>query len=163
MTLRTHATPAAAAVALLLLTACGSGRERPVAQGPDETIAAGPNAGLSAAGTLWHLRGALNVAALKCGGDTPDRYNAALKVHRRAFARAQARLQREYRRGGGDWQDRFDDRQTQLYNHVAHPRGERAFCAAARPILVEIATVDRDDLPRFAARSLATLDRTLGR
>ena len=98
------------------LTACGSGRERPAAKALDETIPAGPNAGLSAAGTLWHLRGTLNVAALKCGGDTPDRYNSALKVHARAFAQAQARLQREYRRGGGDWQDRFDDRQTQLYN-----------------------------------------------
>ena len=146
-----------------VLSACVSGRERPAAQGPDETIATGPNAGLSAAGTLWHLRGALNVAALKCGGDAPDRYNAALKTHARAFARAQARLQREYRRGGGDWQDRFDDRQTQLYNHVAHPRGERAFCAAARPILAEIARVERGDLTRFAARSLATLDRTVAR
>jgi len=148
---------------LVVLTACGSARERPVAQGADETIYAGPNAGLSAAGTLWHLRGTLNVAALKCGGDTPDRYNAALKVHARAFAQAQARLQREYRRSGGDWQDRFDDRQTRLYNHVAHPSGERAFCAAARPILVEIATVERGDLTRYAARSLATLDRSLGR
>ena len=145
------------------LAACGSGRERPVAEGPDETIYAGPNAGLSAAGTLWHLRGTLNVAALKCGQDVSDRYNAALRIHARAFAQARARLEREYRRGGGDWQDRFDDRQTQLYNHVAHPSGERAFCAAARPILVEIASVERRDLTRYAARSLATLDRALGR
>ncbi|VXC54094.1 hypothetical protein [Sphingomonas sp. AX6] len=145
------------------LTACGSGRERLTAQGPDETIYAGPNAGLSAAGTLWNLRGMLNVAALKCGGDAPDRYNRMLKVHSRSFARAQSRLQREYRRGGGDWQVRFDQRQTQLYNHVAHPRGERAFCAAAGPVLVEIATVERGDLPRYAVRSLATLDRALGR
>ncbi len=147
---------------LAALAACGSGRERPVAQGPDETIHAGPNAGLSAARTLWHLRGTLNVAALKCGGDAPDRYNAMLKVHARSFARAQARLQREYRRGGGDWQDRSDDRQTQLYNYIAHPRGERAFCAAARSVLVEIADVERGDLTRYAARSLATLDRARG-
>ena len=152
-----------AAAFLATLSACGSGRERPVAQTPDETIYAGPNAGLSAAGTLWHLRGTLNVAALKCGGDTPDRYNAALKAHARSFAQAQARLQREYRRGGGDWRDRFDDRQTQLYNHVSHPSGERPFCAAARPILVEIATVERSDLTRYAVRALATLHRALGR
>lgn len=154
----------AAAALLAMLTACGSGRERPAPQAPDEAaIATGPNAGLSAAGTIWHLRGALNVAALKCGGEVPDQYNAALKVHARSFARAQTRLQREYRRGGGDWQDRFDDHQTRLYNHAANPRGERAFCAAARPVLREITTVSQRDLPKFAARSLATLDGTLGR
>ena len=147
---------------LAALAACGSGRERPAAQSPDAMIYAGPNAGLSAAGTLWHLRGTLNVAALKCGGDAPDRYNAMLKVHDRSFARAQARLQREYRRGGGDWQDQFDDRQTQLYNYIAHPRGERAFCTAARSVLVEIADVERGDLRRYAARSLAMLDRARG-
>ncbi len=150
-------------IALAALSACGSGRDRPAAQSPTETIYAGPNAGLSAAGTLWHLRGTLNVAALKCRGDAPGRYNAMLKVHARAFAQAQSRLQREYRRDGGDWQDRFDDRQTQLYNYVAHPRGEIAFCTAARPILAEIAGIERRDLTRYAVRSLATLDRALGR
>jgi hypothetical protein len=153
----------AASAALLGLAACGSGRERPLAQSPDEVIDGGPNAGLTAAGTLWHLRGALNVAALKCGGNAADRYNAMLRLHARAFARAQARLQREYRRGGGDWQRRFDQHQTRLYNHLANPRGERAFCAAALPILDEIQTVERRALTRYAARSLATLDHRLGR
>ena len=143
----------------LLLMGC-SGEERP---GPlVGTIAAGPNAGLSNAGTLWNLRGALNVAALKCGGGAPDQYNAALKVHARSFRRAQKRLEREYRRRGGDWRDAFDDAQTRLYNYTANPRGERAFCLAAQPVLAEIARIPRDELTAFAARSLISLDRTLG-
>ena len=142
----------------LLLIGCG-GQERPAPL--VGTIEAGPNAGLSNAGTLWNLRGALNVAALKCGGGAPDQYNAALKAHARSFRRAQKRLEREYRRRGGDWRDAFDDEQTRLYNYTAHPRGERAFCLAAQPVLAEIAQVPRDHLTAFAAKSLISLDRAL--
>lgn len=142
----------------LLLIGCGA-PERPAPL--VGTIAAGPNAGLSNAGTLWNLRGALNVAALKCGGDAPDQYNAALKTHARSFRRAQKRLEREYRRRGGDWRDAFDDAQTRLYNYTAHPRGERAFCLAAQPVFAEIAQVPGDELTAFAAKSLISLDRAL--
>lgn len=144
-------------------SACGSPKGRTPIAPPEALIFAGPNADLSDAGTLWHLRGVLNVAALKCGGETPQQYNLMLKAHARAFTRAQARLKREYRRDGSDWQDRFDDRQTQLYNHFAHPSGERQFCAAAQPVLLEIAAVEQEDLPRYAARALVVLDRALGR
>lgn len=147
------------AMLTLLLIGCG-GEERPAPL--VGTIAVGPNAGLSNAGTLWNLRGALNVAALKCGGAAPDQYNAALKVHAREFRRAQKRLEGEYRRRGGDWRDAFDVAQTRLYNYTAHPRGERAFCVAAHPVLAEIAQVPRDQLTAFAAKSLISVDRTLG-
>lgn len=143
----------------LLLIGCG-GQERPAPL--VGTIEAGPNAGLSNAGTLWNLRGALNVAALKCGEAAPDQYNAMLKAHARSFRRAQKRLEREYRRRGGDWRDAFDVAQTRLYNYTAHPRGERAFCLAARPVLAEIAQVPRGELIAFAAKSLISLDRALG-
>lgn len=153
----TRAIPPAMLISLLLI-GCG-GQERPAPL--VGTIAAGPNAGLSNAGTLWNLRGALNVAALKCGGGAPDQYNAALKIHARSFRRAQKRLEREYRRRGGDWKDAFDDAQTRLYNYASHPRGERAFCLAAQPVLAEIAQVPRGELTAFAAKSLISLDRAL--
>ena len=73
----------------------------------------------------------------------------------------QKRLEREYRRRGGDWRDTFDDEQTRLYNYTAHPRGERAFCLAAQPVLAEIAQVPGDELIAFAAKSLISLDRAL--
>lgn len=150
---------ALAAMPILLFVGC-SGEERPAPL--VGTIAAGPNAGLSNAGTLWNLRGALNVAALKCGGAAPDQYNLALKVHAKPFRRAQKRLEREYRRRGGDWRDAFDDAQTRLYNYTANPRGERAFCLAAQPVLAEIAQVPRDQLTAFAAKSLISVDRAVG-
>lgn len=148
-----------AVVPILLLIGCG-GQERPAPL--VGTIAAGPNAGLSNAGTLWNLRGALNVAALKCGGAAPEQYNAALKTHARSFRQAQKRLEREFKRRGGNWRDAFDDEQTRLYNYTANPRGERAFCLAAQPVLAEIAQVPRKELIAFAAKSLISLDRTLG-
>ena len=60
-----------------------------------------PNRDLSPAAATWHLRAALNVAALACRGPAGDaiavRYNAAIKAHAPALARAEAQLAAEFR------------------------------------------------------------------
>ena len=122
-----------------------------------------PNRNLSADGAIWHLRAALNVAALACRG--PDEativsgYNALLASQKATLNRAQARLTAEYKASGGDWQDRYDDQMTRLYNFFSQAQARDAFCNAAVATLADGATVAPADLPAFAAGRLAVLEK----
>lgn len=82
-----------------------------------------------------------------------------LKVHRSALAAAFKQVESEYRSGGGDWQDRFDDTMTRLYNYFAQPPAQRGFCEAAMPVLAEIGTVAPDAFEGFARTAVARIDR----
>ncbi|MCP3734177.1 hypothetical protein M9979_04705 [Sphingomonas sp. RP10(2022)] len=126
-----------------------------------------PNRNLSADGAVWHLRAALNVAALACRG--PDEaaiiagYNTLLAQQKATLAGAQTRLTAEYKTrygaGGGDWQDRYDDQMTRLYNFFSQSQARDAFCNAAAATLADSATVSTADLPAFAAGRLAVLEK----
>jgi hypothetical protein len=120
------------------------------------------NRALSADAALWHLRSALNVAALQCDVADPTgvaRYNQLLKVHAARFAAAHRALTAEYRAGGGDWQDRFDDSMTRVYNYFAQPPVRAQFCATALPMLAQVADLPAGGLDAFAAPGLASLDQ----
>ncbi len=122
-----------------------------------------PNRDLSADAAVWHLRAALNVAALACRG--PDEativagYNSLLTRQKPALAMAQTRLSAEFKAGGGDWQDRYDDQMTRLYNFFSQVPAHAAFCNAAVATLADSATVAPADLPAFAAGRLAVLEK----
>lgn len=119
------------------------------------------NRDLSVDATIWHLRSALNVAALQCDPANTviaDRYNAMLKGNAARFARAHKVLEAEYRKDGANWQDRFDDSMTRVYNYFAQPPVRTAFCAAALPMLDQAATLPTDQLDSFAPDALARLD-----
>lgn len=118
-----------------------------------------PNRNLSGAASIWHLRSGLNVAALQCGTASSDQYNAMLRVHKTALATAFKSLEGEYRARGGDWQDRFDDTMTRLYNYFAQPPAQRGFCEAAMPVLAEAATVAPDAFEGFARTAIARIDQ----
>ena len=118
-----------------------------------------PNRNLSGAASIWHLRSGLNVAALQCGTASSDQYNAMLRVHKTALATAFKSLEGEYRARGGDWQDRFDDTMTRLYNYFAQPPAQRGFCEAAIPVLAEAATVAPDAFEGFARTAIARIDQ----
>lgn len=125
---------------------------------PDGSFAT-PNRNLSGAASIWHLRSGLNVAALQCGTASSDQYNAMLRVHKTALATAFKALESEYRSGGGDWQDRFDDTMTRLYNYFAQPPAQRGFCEAAMPVLAEAATIAPDAFEGFARTAIARIDQ----
>jgi hypothetical protein len=122
-----------------------------------------PNRNLSADGAIWHLRAALNVAALACRG--PDEativagYNALLASQKTVLNGAQARLTAEYKASGGDWQDRYDDQMTRLYNFFSQSQARDAFCNAAVATLADSAAVTSADLPAFASGRLAVLEK----
>jgi hypothetical protein len=122
-----------------------------------------PNVGLSASGTTWHLRAALNVAVLACHGPDQalmvDEYNALLNTRKAVLADAQTALQQEYRATRGkEWEDAFDDQMTRLYNFFAQDFAHAGFCAAARDALAAAASVPPAALPAFAAQRLPLLE-----
>lgn len=113
-----------------------------------------PNHAVSAAGAVWHLRAAFNVATLNC----PDpslaaAYNRMLTVHRTALATAHRTLTAEH--GGVA---AFDPAMTRLYNYFAMPPVQAQFCAAAAPLLHSAAALPAGELAAFAAPSLARID-----
>jgi hypothetical protein len=121
-----------------------------------------PNRGLSGEETTWHLRVALNVAALGCRGALVDGYNALLTTHKVALAAtAEAVTMRYKARFGQGWQAQQDDAMTRLYNFWALPPAQVAFCAAASGVLAEATTVAPDALPGFAAAALPRIEAPL--
>jgi hypothetical protein len=122
-----------------------------------------PNHAVGAAAATWHMRVALNVAALACRG--PDeaiivaRYNALLQSRKAELKAAEATLAAEFQRGGGDWRDRYDDAMTRLYNYFAQDFARDGFCAAARRVLADDAAVPQPSFAAYARARLPEIDR----
>lgn len=118
-----------------------------------------PNRNLGPAATLWHLRVALNVAALGCRGPEGQAitagYNAMLARDTAELARANAAT---IAAEGG--QAAYDEAMTRLYNYFAQPGAKAAFCAAAAAVTNDIAGVG--SLGAAAGPALAALDRPFG-
>lgn len=122
-----------------------------------------PNRALSSAASLWHLRAGLNVAALSCRGAGGDGivagYNAWLTQQKAVLARAQTTYAAEYKtQGGRDWQDRYDDAMTRLYNFFSQTPARPAFCAAATRAIAALGSADAATLPTVAVAQLKELD-----
>ena len=123
-----------------------------------------PNRGLSGDAALWHLRSVLNVAALACRGPEGDAlvngYNALLTARKSAFAAAQTRYAASWKAmSATDWQDRYDDAMTRVYNFYGQSFARPGFCAAATETLGAMAGVADAALPAFATERLPALDR----
>ena len=122
-----------------------------------------PNRNLSPAAATWHLRAALNVAALACRGTMGDsitrRYNAAIRAHAPVLAHAEAQFASEFRVAGDNWRERYDGEMTRLYNFFALAPARADFCAAADRMLDEMAGITPNVLPGFAQAHMAAIDR----
>lgn len=121
-----------------------------------------PNLGLTPDAAMWHLRGALNVAALACreGGDPlVAGYNALLTGRRAVLVQVERRYAAQWKAGSAAGRDGYDDAMTRLYNFYAQPVGHAGFCAAAAETLALLPAVADADLPAFAVQRLASLDR----
>ncbi|MES2420271.1 MAG: hypothetical protein V4595_03135 [Pseudomonadota bacterium] len=122
-----------------------------------------PNRNLTTSAKVWHLRAALNVAALACRGPQEltivAGYNALLLAQKPVLAKAEATYASEYKSGGGDWQDRYDDSMTRLYNFFSQSPARDEFCAAAGTVLAQSTGLTAEALPAFAAQNLPVLER----
>jgi hypothetical protein len=131
-------------------------------QRPDGTYVT-PNFDMSDSAAVWHLRGALNVAALGCdqaGGGVVDLYNAWLRGHPAVLDRAQTGYLHDWEQTGwGDWRNAYENQQTRLYNFYSQSPIRVAFCAAARVEIAKVGTIADADLPAFARAALKRLDQ----
>lgn len=113
-----------------------------------------PNRALTPAATAWHLRAALNVAALRCNDDALiASYNGFVRVHAAALARAHDTAMRE-----AGSQAAFDGAMTRLYNYFALPPVQASFCAAAATIADEAVRTPESEFGRFVTLGLPVLD-----
>ena len=122
-----------------------------------------PNRSLTTAASVWHLRVALNVAALSCRSDETRLvagYNGLLTKHRADLASAELRLAREYAANTRAGRARYDDSMTRLYNFWATPPAQAGFCKAAVETLEALEKHDAAGgaLDGFCGSNLARLD-----
>lgn len=122
-----------------------------------------PNLNLTRDETSWHVRAALNVAALGCRdaaeAQTVGAYNRLLREHRATLAAADAGVKNVYRaRHGAAWESAHDRQMTRVYNFFAQPTAHDDFCAAARDVLARAEIVTADQFAGFAAEALPLLE-----
>lgn len=121
------------------------------------------NHGIAPADAVWHVRAALNVAALGCRGEQEKAiiaaYNAMLRTHKAALAGAFKTIQTRYRaEDAHGWQDRQDSQMTRVYNFFAQPAAQQRFCEIAAAVLTEAKTVPPGRLTPFAIAALPRLE-----
>lgn len=111
------------------------------------------NSGIGNEEAMWHLRSALNVAALSCGGGVAADYNVVLTRHKTALAKAY-KAEAAGHRGNAA----MDAHITQVYNYFAQPPAQAGFCAAAVDVARQARTVSPAGFAGFAVTSLARLE-----
>lgn len=141
--------------------------QRPRYAEPEPTVPAHPvaaiNANLSADEALWHVRSALNVAALSCrtraSAGVASAYNHMLQRHKAMLVRANAAETGPFRaRYGAKWAGPYDAHATKLYNFFAMPTAQERFCMAASQVLAKINTTPPDAMSAYAPSALAQLE-----
>lgn len=112
------------------------------------------NSGIGAAEALWHVRAALNVAALGCRGDATiaKGYNQFLTQHKTQLSSAYSD---ESKRLGTA---ALDTHSTRIYNFFAQPDPQLGFCRAAAAEMTQLATVTATDLNAQAVTAIARLE-----
>lgn len=108
---------------------------------------------------LWHLRSALNVAALGCADSAlAANYNTMLERHAGPLRLANDSVSLHYRQlAGNGWADARDRAMTKLYNFFAQVPGHRGFCDVARHVLAEMKQVSPRELAHYAEVKLTEL------
>ncbi len=115
------------------------------------------NAGLNSGETLWHLRAALNVAALSCRAPQyalmGPNYNKMLKLHKATLLRAVGSESTKYGNGAAN-----DRHQTQLYNFYASPVAQAQMCWSASGLMEKMLALPSASLESAAPKFLAELE-----
>lgn len=114
--------------------------------------------------TVWHVRAALNVAALSCTapqyGRIIDDYNVFIKKNRKFLRNANNAIKAKFRREIGAGSKAAHDRhQTSLYNFWSFSPLRRPFCDQAVEISQRAVLTETGDLKSFAAAALTQLEK----
>lgn len=122
------------------------------------------NSNLSQPEIVWHLRSALNVAALGCrgtGGATlVANYNMLLNAQEAALKAAYDATRAQYKTSfGKDWEDQFDANSTRVYNFFSQSFAHDDFCIAATSVAEQAKAVPGPALGTFAQAVLPRLEK----
>ncbi|SNS36997.1 Sporulation related domain-containing protein [Sphingomonas laterariae] len=116
------------------------------------------NDGVGRDEAIWHVRSALNVAALSCVGAGNAQlvadYNALLGQRKAVFNTAYKAETGAHKDGGHAALDRH---MTQLYNFFAQPPAQAGFCAVARQVATEARAAPAAGFADFAVAALPRL------
>ena len=122
-----------------------------------------PNRKVTSNTALWHVRMALNVAALNCekfGPAARNQYNQILTVHRAVLTEANAAGDRNYKvaygRSGVGSREQLN---TVVYNFFALPPVVKHFCPVAVNVGAKILTMPSSQLLAYAPEALKELEK----
>jgi hypothetical protein len=115
---------------------------------------------------VWHVRSALNVAALSCRGPASaaivKRYNALLIDRKPLLARAYKAEANRFRSSAGPaWLSSLDVHMTRLYNFFAQPPVQQDFCGVAGQVAVEQSAMSDALFQAKAATLVARLEKPI--
>ncbi len=122
------------------------------------------NSGATGERAFWHVRVALNVAAIGCRGERElemiDAYNRFVRAHNRTMTAAErkviADLRTETRTNGIAARDALS---TSLFNYFAQPPAQREFCAVAVDLAQQAASAPASELIPSSRDWLDRLDK----
>lgn len=119
------------------------------------------NRSISGMEVVWHVRSALNVAALACNDQAiVANYNAMLKQQKAALSTAYEAEAKGFQSArGGSWQAAMDAHMTRLYNYFAQYPVQRPFCAAASRVAADVQSVKPGELQGFSSTAITRLDQ----
>lgn len=121
-----------------------------------------PNRNMTGQQALWHVRMALNVAALGCrvpGEPAKVQYNQMLHNHALALKLANDATENYYKaRYGNNAFMMREKTNTIVYNYFALPPAQKAFCETAVAVLTTINGKTPDGLIAYAPEALAQLE-----
>ena len=124
-----------------------------------------PNRGVTANTALWHVRMALNVAALAChdAGDLArSQYNRLLHVHGPILAEANAAVDRNYKYAFGSSSNGLSQRErlnTVVYNFFSLPPVTKSFCPVAIEVGAKMLAMPSNQLLDYAPEALTALEK----
>lgn len=120
------------------------------------------------AGLVWHLRAALNVAALQCDFEptllTVSNYNAAIAHHKAELANSFSTLGSYFQRvkgKGAAGQKALDQYGTRIYSSYSAVQTQRAFCLAAAHAGRDAIFADRGKFYDVAQQNLLNVRQAL--
>ena len=124
-----------------------------------------PNRGVTSNTALWHVRMALNVAALGChdNGDLArSQYNRLLHVHGPILAEANAAVDRNYKYAFGSSSNGLSQRErlnTVVYNFFSLPPVTKSFCPVAIEVGAKMLAMPSSQLLAYAPEALTALEK----
>lgn len=127
----------------------------------------GANSAEMQAALVWHLRAALNVAALQCDFEptllTTTNYNSMINHHRTELASSFKTLGDYFKRVGGAvaGQKQFDQYGTRVYSSYSAVQAQIDFCQVAGKVGREAIFAPRGDLYKVAQNRIGELRAAL--